>query len=455
MFLTYPQLRTHLAVVLENKAQQGHDTSGLSDRLAHLPDSYDALHSFSLELSDLPMRPDWTYVEPSDWAGILEGCDPTRPLEPLAVLSPAEESSRIEAAFLGSVCGCILGKPIEINPTLEEIRAALEPLGEWPLRDYLTRQAAFAFERGPHHDWVETVRENLRFVAPDDDLNYTLLGMMVLEQYGLNFTRQELLRLWMHYLPFGFTFGPERTVLTRASLNALTADWTEPDDDTLEGWVTNLNPDDEACGAMIRADAYGYACPGNPALAAQLAWRDASLTHRRTGMYGTMFAAAAISSAFVCRDPLEIFSTALKFVPQKSRFYRIVSDSLNEVAAAGDWLEGYARIHSRYGEYSHCQVYQESGTLINTLRFAQSVGDGICKQVMQGNDTDSYGATAGSILGAYFGPGHLEDRWIAPFDDRLQTKLAGFSEHRLGAVAARLGQLPGRLRERTGSNETR
>ena len=38
---------------------------------------------------------------------------------------------------------------------------------------------------------------------------------------------------------------------------------------------------------MIRADAYGYACPGRPELAAELAWRDAGLTHRRTGIYGT------------------------------------------------------------------------------------------------------------------------------------------------------------------------
>ena len=33
----------------------------------------------------------------------------------------------------------------------------------------------------------------------------------------------------------------------------------------------SLNPSDEQCGAMIRADAYGYACPGRPALAAELA----------------------------------------------------------------------------------------------------------------------------------------------------------------------------------------
>lgn len=451
MFLTHEQLRVHLTSVMHNKEQQGHDVEGLSLELTALPDSYDALHAFSLRLAGLPLRADWPYAEPNGWAEILAECDPARPLGPLAALPAEQVADRVQAAFLGSVCGCILGKPIEINPTLAEIAAALEPLGEWPIQDYLSQPAAFAFGRGPHPDWVDTVRESIRFVAPDDDLNYTLMGMLVLEQHGLDFTRRDLLRLWMHHLPPSFTFGPERTVLTRASLDSLTFDWAEPEDDALERWVTTLNPGDEACGAMIRADAYGYACPGNPALAARLAWMDAGLTHRRTGLYGAMFAAAAISSAFVCSDPLTIFSTALKFVPQNSRFHHIVSESLNEVAQASDWRDGYARIHGKYAEYSHCRVYQETGTLINTLRFAESVGDGICKQVMQGNDTDSYGATVGSILGAYFGPGHLEPRWTAPFRDELRTKLAGFPEHRLSAVAARLGQLPARLQREVGA----
>jgi ADP-ribosylglycohydrolase len=79
---------------------------------------------------------------------------------------------------------------------------------------------------------------------------------------------------------------------------------------------------------------------------------------------------------------------------------------------------------------------------MNTLRFATDVGDGICKQVMQGNDTDSYGARAGSMLGVYFGPGHLEERWLKPFNDTLHTTLAAFHEQRLSEVARRMGELP-------------
>jgi ADP-ribosylglycohydrolase len=69
----------------------------------------------------------------------------------------------------------------------------------------------------------------------------------------------------------------------------------------------------------------------------------------------------------------------------------------------------------------------------------------ICKQVSQGNDTDSYGATVGSILGACFGPGHLEERWLRPFNDEIRTSLARFYERSLSRLARRMGELPGRI----------
>jgi ADP-ribosylglycohydrolase len=211
-------------------------------------------------------------------------------------------------------------------------------------------------------------------------------------------------------------------------------------------WANVLNPKDEFCGALIRADAYGYGCPGHPALAAELAWRDASYTHRRTGIYGTMFAAAAIAVAFTRPpDPLDIFRVAHQYIPQRSRFAEVVRHSILEVERAGDWLAGYAVVHDKYREYDHCRIYQEIGTVMNTLKFARDVGEGICMQVSQGNDTDSFGATAGSILGAYHGPGALEDRWLAPFNDRLLSSVATFHEQRLSAVAARMGALPARV----------
>ncbi|MNI54586.1 hypothetical protein D3C73_1094860 [compost metagenome] len=61
---------------------------------------------------------------------------------------------------------------------------------------------------------------------------------------------------------------------------------------------------------------------------------------------------------------------------------------------------------------------------------------------MQGNDTDSFGATAGSLLGVYFGPGSLETRWLEPFEDRIHTGLSYFHEQKLSRLVERMGRLP-------------
>jgi ADP-ribosylglycohydrolase len=431
-------LRTRLRAEIADRAAQGRVVDGLERDLTALPDSWDALIAFADRLVDLPVRDDWPYDEPDGLDAIKAACAPGRAVGGLGPV--ADAAARAEAAFVASVCGCILGKPLEFDPTLAEIRGALEPVGEWPLRDYLTEAAVMSL-REQQGQWPELARDRITHVAPDDDINYTVLGMLVLEQHGPAFTREDLLRLWLYNLPLLATFGPERTLLANAAVAALEPGLPAPW--PLDGWVTRLNPGSELCGALIRADAYGYACLGHPERAAELAWRDAAMTHRGTGLYGAMFVAAAIAAAPVVVDPLAIFTTALQYIPQRSRLAEAVTFSLEQVGAASDWLDGYARIHARFGEFGHCRVLQEVGTLVNTLRFAEDVGDGICKQVMQGNDTDSFGATCGSILGAWFGPGHLEERWTEPFNDTIHLALATCWEQSLSSLAARMGRLPG------------
>ena len=441
-------LRATIDAHLADKEAQGHCTQDSRQRLAALPDSYDALVAFAASLDRLPLRADWPHVEPIALQEIWDECDPQRPLGPVGTIDPAEAAQRVETAFLSCCCGCILGKPLEIDPTLGDLEQVFTRIGEWPLRDYLSEKArphlAEVMAHGPSysHDynacWPECVRERIRFVAPDDDINYTILGMLVLEKHGAAFTRQQLMALWLEHVPVARTHGPERNLLIRAA-QASCFPAEEPD---FDAWTGVLNPGEERCGAVIRADAYGYACPGRPALAAELAWRDASFTHRRTGVYGAMFVAALMACVQTMRDRGAALRTALQFVPQRSRFARIAADCLRLVETSRDWREAYRRINERYGKYRHCRIYQETGFLMNTLRFAETIGDGICKQVMQGGDTDSFGCTAGSILGAYFGPGHLEERWLRPFNDDLRTGLACFYERSLAAVARRMGRLP-------------
>lgn len=140
---------------------------------------------------------------------------------------------------------------------------------------------------------------------------------------------------------------------------------------------------------------------------------------------------------------MEIVETAAAFVPRRSRLYEAIRFAIDAVRSAEDWLDGYERVHARYGDRGHCQLFQEVGTLVNSLAFASDVGHGIGLQVGQGNDTDSFGATAGSLLGAYFGVTGLEDRWLVPFGDDLRTGMAHFPDRSLSSVADRMARLPG------------
>jgi len=381
-------------------------------------------------------------VEPSDLEGIHAESDPSRPRGKLGQLSVARAEDLVRTAFTARLCGCILGKPMEGVGDLARYREVGLRLGEWPLRDYVTE--AFMDSLGASHaSRPYTTRERIAYVAPDDDIKYTILAMTVLEEKGLSFTRDDLRAAWLLNLAPGGTWGPERGFM--ASATAATLGGREPDvpvgDERMNAWAEASNEGLELCGAAIRADAYGYACLGDPALAADLAWRDAGMTHRRTGIYGAMFIAAAIAAAPFARDSLDIFATALRYVPRRSRFYRVVSDCMTMVAEAKDWLAAYERIHDTYARYGFCQIYQECGTLMNTLRFAEDIGNGICLQVSQGLDTDSFGATAGSLLGIWRGPEALAHRWVAPFHNRIHPGLATFHEQDLEAVVTRMGRL--------------
>lgn len=381
-------------------------------------------------------------AEYEDIDAIWARCDPD-----VDDVEVPDAATRAAAAFVGSLCGCMLGKPLEIDPTLAEIRACLEPRGEWPLDDYVS-EAAILSLRWQQRQWPELARERIDHVAHDDDINYTVLGMLALEHKGAHVSRRSLARLWLHNLPVAVTFGPERrflATLARASLDE------QPElPDHLEE-----DPGIEHCGALIRVDAYGYACQGRPRLAADLAWRDAGMTHRGTGLYSAMFVAAAMASMPVSARPIDAFRTALRFVPADSVFAEAVRFGIDEVERAASWLTAYERINGRYGDFGHCKVLQEVGTLINTLHFARDVGDGICIQVMQGNDTDSFGATAGSLLGLWFGPGHLDARWTDPFHDRIQLALATTWIGSISELVARMAALPGRVQRQAPPSTTR
>ncbi|MEV6662586.1 ADP-ribosylglycohydrolase family protein [Streptomyces nigra] len=370
------------------------------------------------ELADLPSRT--ADREPTDLAAIKALCPhwPAPPSVP-ARTSPA----RLEAAWLGRAVGCLLGKPVEKLP-LDAIRALARPTGNWPLRGYFTARGVPP-ELLAAHPWnrrsaTTSLAENIDGMPEDDDLNYPLLNLLLLQRYGRDFTTADVARLWLDELPAGRTFTAERVALRNLLLGV------EP-----PHTARHRNPFREWIGALIRADVHGWTHPGDPGAAAEQAHRDATLTHTANGVYAAMFAAAVIARAAHATGPQDVhdcLSAGLAVIPPESRLAHAVEHATTLARTHEDFDTVVDRLHAVHAE-DHHWVHAVPNTALIAAALTHADGDftgSICRAVSGGWDTDSNGATAGSVAGLLAGsPAALPDHWTAPLKNRLATSVGG------------------------------
>ncbi len=134
---------------------------------------------------------------------------------------------------------------------------------------------------------------------------------------------------------------------------------------TAPATATWRNPFREWIGAQIRGDFFGYICPGDPERAAALAFRDASVSHVKNGIYGEMFIAAMLAAAAVCDDVMTVIEAGLDEIPEKCRLRRDVEKVLawrREGLSAQQVME---EIHRCYDEHSaHGWCHTNSNAMI-------------------------------------------------------------------------------------------
>ena len=88
------------------------------------------------------------------------------------------------------------------------------------------------------------------------------------------------------------------------------------------------NPYCQWIGADIRSDPWAYLAPAYPEKAAELAYRDAYLSHRRNGIYGEMFFSAAQSAAFAVDNPIDAIKIGMTEIPKESSLYKEIEWAL-------------------------------------------------------------------------------------------------------------------------------
>ncbi|MEV6649705.1 ADP-ribosylglycohydrolase family protein [Streptomyces sp. NPDC051219] len=343
---------------------------------------------------------------------------------------------RLHAAWLGRAVGCLLGKPVEKLP-LPAIRALARATGNWPLRTWFTGRGLPA-DLAARHPWNRrsaptSLAENINGMPEDDDLNYPLLNLLLLQRYGRDFSTTDVARLWLDELPAGRTFTAER-VAYRNLLDGIEPPHT----------ATHRNPFREWIGAQIRADVHGWTHPGDPAAAAGQAYRDATLTHTANGVYGAMFVAAALAEAAGgTTDVHTCLRTGLSVVPPDSRLAHAVRFGIDAAqSGTGDFDQVVDELHAAYGQHHWVHVLPNAALLAAALTHADGDFTGsVCRAVSGGWDTDSNGATAGSLAGLIAGsPAAIPPRWTAPLRNRLATSVAALDGIGFDTLAALTAQ---------------
>lgn len=188
------------------------------------------------------------------------------------------------------------------------------------------------------------------------------------------------------------------------------------------------NPNLQNIAGWTRADSYGYVCPGWPEKAAELAYRDCSINHRRNGVYGAMFMAASISAAFIVDDPIEAVKIGLTEIPQNCLFAEGIRWALDtQVTNYQDAADKTWKVYDGMfnGSALTNAIHVVMGLAIGGKNFTKTIGETIA---MSG-DNDCTGATAGSILGAVIGKEAIPENWTKPFNGRMHIYLKEHPEY--------------------------
>lgn len=348
--------------------------------------------------------------------------------------------TKLEGAFLARMAACTLGAPVEFYAIKKMQELARYNEEGFPPVDYWKDVPDPYYLRYNTTERMCFTRDRMDGVPCDDDIMYTILGLLVVEEHGLDFTVEDVAKVWDKYITVACTAEEVAVDNFRKGVPAKKA-------------ADKNNPFCELIGAFIRADPWGYIAAGWPEKAAEMAYRDAYLSHRRQGIYGEMFFAAAIAAAFVVDDPMEALRIGLTEIPAKCKLAKEIKWALEIAPTVKDYKQARALIDERYthtfqGMYAGFDEEYIGMHPAHTINNAVLVVFGLAiggkdftkvasETVAMGMDNDCTAATAGSIVGAIVGKEGIAEHWYKPFNNKIHSYLKGKKKFSISGLVNR------------------
>ena len=385
------------------------------------------MQSALAELKRLPIDRGMADREPDDLASIKK-LRPRGPRRLWEGIDKEQFQDKCEGALLGRMAGCTLGAPVEGWPIHRMKNLAKENSDAFPPKDYWSYvyyPKALRYGVSPVEAYT---RGKMNGVPVDDDVVYTLLGLLIAEDFGPDFTTEKVGQAWLKYLPYAATAEAVALANLKKGVSEKKA-------------ALKDNPFCEWIGADIRSDPWGYMAPGWPEKAAEMAYQDAFISHRRQGIYGEMYFSAVIAAAFTVSDPVEALEIGLSEIPKASAMAQAVRWALKTAPQIKNYQMARDAVDHRFGGMSPVHTLNNAcltiwGLTIGGTNFSRAIGE----TVAMGLDNDCTAATVGSILGAVVGKEGIPEHWHENFNNTVHSYLIGKRRFSISGLVKRFAR---------------
>jgi len=186
-------------------------------------------------------------------------------------------------------------------------------------------------------------------------------------------------------------------------------------------WI--WNPECTSIDFQIEADFIGLLYPGLRAQALSLADSIGHIMAYGDGYYGGVFVSQMYAAAFITDDIQKVIADGLAAIPEKSRFFQMISDVIEyHNIYPDDWKANWKFISDKYSNENgspfgvfdpwNIEASMNSAHVVTGLLY----GGGDFEKTMDiatrcGNDADCNPATAAGVLGTIMGFNKIPDKY--------------------------------------------
>jgi len=253
----------------------------------------------------------------------------------------------------------------------------------------------------------------------NDDITFEIAFLDAFKDKGYDVTSKDIALSWIGLIPVGWS-AEELAIrnIRSGMMPPESAKWN--------------NPFNEWIGAQMRGAICGMVAPGNPKLAADLAWRDGEVSHINNGILGEVFNAVMTSLAFVNSDVKDVVKSAISMIPADSEYYSVISFAYDCCMKYDDWHDALADCEKKYIKYNWIHAYPNACCEIIALMYGEGDYEKTLNIItMCGIDADCNAGMIMPVLGIQEGMRIIPKRLISPAFGKLITYMREYEEIKL------------------------